>query len=328
MGFIIGVDGGATGTTAILADEAGHILASAQAAASNYIAVGQDAAREALHEVVAAVLAEAGVEAKDCTAAAFGLSGLNSEQGAAVFRSLIEPIGLGGKLYVENDMVVAWAAATACQPGVIVIAGTGSAAFGVNAAGERVKTLGWDYLLADQGSGYWIGTLGLRAAIKAWDGRLENRLLLEAMLEQYQLEKVEDMLVLAYSEDFGKTEIAQFSRSVSRCADAGDETAQDILRQAGHELAQAVVAVIKRLDMQQEDFKVGLVGGAFRSGRYLRDVFEADVLAVAPHATIEIAQYPSVIGSVIYAHFMNGTLDDGVLAALDATSDMASRWKS
>jgi glucosamine kinase len=328
MGYMIGVDGGATGTIAILADEEGHILHSAQASASNYIAVGQDEARAALHRAVTEAVQGAGKLLSDCTVAVFGLAGLNHPSDGEVYRSLIEPIGLGGELYIENDMVVAWAAATACKPGVIIIAGTGSSAFGVNAAGKRVKTLGWDYVLADQGSGYWIGLLGLRAAIKAWDGRLDNTPLLQAMVDHYHLQGPEDMLKLAYTPHFGKPEIAQFAKEVSVCAEQGDPVAQDILRQAGHELAQAVCAVIKRLGMVDETFRVGLVGGAFRAKSYLYQTFAEDVLRLAPKAIIEVTHYPAVIGAVIYAHFMNGSLSDSVLARLEETSAVALRWKT
>lgn len=328
MRYMIGVDGGATGTVAVLADEQGTILHAAQASASNYIAVGEASAGQALHQVIQRLVLEAGYRLEDCVAATFGLAGLNNDADARAYRGLIDPIGLGGTVHVENDIVIAWAAATGCKPGVVVIAGTGSSAFGVNAKGERIKSLGWDYVLADQGSGYWIGLQGIRAAIKAWDGRIAETPLVDYMIQHYNLSRPEDMLTLAYMPDFEKPQIASFSKYVSVSAEQGDTAAIDILRQAGEELGQAVCAVIQRLGIATEAFTVGLIGGAFRSGEYLTAPFHAKVLALAPHAHIEPARYPPVIGAVIYSHYQNGTLTDEVVTRLAETGVGALRFKS
>ncbi|NDJ85520.1 MAG: hypothetical protein GYB66_06510 [Chloroflexi bacterium] len=328
MGYMIGVDGGATGTVAILCDEDGTILGSAEADASNYLSEGKDNARQALHEVIHEVTQKVGVALEDCHVAVFGLAGLNHEAQKAVYQELIDPIGLGGKHFIENDIVIAWAGATACEPGVVVIAGTGSSAFGVNAAGERCKTLGWDYILADQGSGYWVGLEGIRTAFKAWDGRIPPTPLLDAMVDHYELRGAEEMLQMAHQEGFGKSEIAGFARHVSRCADAGDPVSQMILKNAGEELGDAVCAVIRQLDLADKSFTIGKIGGTFRAGDFLIEPFTRKVLEMAPNAQIGHARYPSVIGAVIYAHFQNGTLTQQVLDELERTSERAARWKT
>lgn len=329
MGYMIGVDGGATGTIAILTETDGTILQTAKAKASNYLAVGEANAKDALHAVIHEVVQKAGKSLNDCTVAVFGIAGLNSPHDAMVYRSLINTINLGGNIHIENDIVIAWAAATSCQPGVVVIAGTGSSAFGVNRASERVKTLGWDYILADQGSGYWIGLEGVRAAIKAWDGRIAPTPLVDAMVNHYNLSDPSDMLSYAHSDAFDKTNIASFAQHVSRCANEEyDTAAQAILHQAGEELGQAVVAVIEKLNLRNETITVGMVGGAFRSGEYLTRPFNDTILAVAPNAIIEFARYPSVIGAVIYAHHLNGSLNNEVLKQLETTAGQLLRWKS
>ena len=321
--------GGATGTVAILTEEDGTVLHTAKSDASNYIAVGRDAAQKALQAVITEVLTEGNVAAKDCQVAVFGLAGLNSENDRQVYQSLIDPLGLGGSVHVENDIVIAWAAATLCKPGVVVIGGTGSSAFGVNEDNTRFKALGWDYILADQGSGYWIGLEGVRAAIKAWDGRTDPSPLLDAMLEHYQLESPEDMLTYAHSPEFDKPHIARFAKHVSTCAiEHDDPIAQDILKRAGEELAQGACAVIKRLNLENKTFTVGKVGGAFRSGDLLNKPFEDAILAIAPQAQIEFAKYPSVIGAVVYAHHLNGSLTPSVIQELEDTAVGALRWKS
>ena len=328
MGYIVGIDGGATGTIAVLADEDGAILHHASGPASNFVTVGENAAHQALKKVVCEVVDGAGKSLEDCKAAVFGLAGLNHPSSIGVYQSLIQPIGLAVEPIIEGDIVIAWAAATACEPGVVVIAGTGSSAFGVNAVGERVKALGWDYIVADQGSGYWVGLQGIQAAIKVWDGRLDESILLEAMVNHYQLEDAEDMVKLAHEADFDKGRVASFARQVSACASEGDPTAIDILQRAGDELGQAACAVIKRLGLQNEAFKVGQIGGTFRSGDYLTKPFIKCIHSVAPQAIIEPAHFSAAIGAIIYAHHQRGTLTDGVLENIRQSSGEALRWKS
>lgn len=328
MGYMIGVDGGGTGTIAVLTEEDGTILHSVTGPASNYHKVGRDYAQDALHQVVNDLLNGVGKSLNDCTIAVFGIAGLNNAADQALYQAMMKPLGLGGEVIMENDIVIAWAAATACQPGTVVIAGTGASAFGVNGKGARHKTLGWDYLLGDQGSGYWVGLEALKAAIKVWDGRIEKSLILQAMIDHYQLKSADDMLVLAYSPQFGKPEIASFGRVVAACADAGDTIAQDILRRAGEELAQSVVAVIKRLGMENDEFVCGLVGGTFRAGPHLLTPFTSGVHAVAPKATVEPVRFPPVIGAILMAHYTHGSLTPAVLGELQRSKDHIARWKS
>jgi N-acetylglucosamine kinase-like BadF-type ATPase len=328
MGYMIGVDGGGTGTVAVLTEEDGTILHSVEGPASNYHAVGRESAQAALRQVVTGVLKGAGKSLSDCKVAVFGIAGLNNAHDAAAYDEMISPIGLGGQVVIENDIVIAWAAATACEPGAVVIAGTGASAFGVNAKGERHKTLGWDYVVADQGSGYSIGLAGLKAAFKVWDGRIENSLILQAMIDHYQLKSVEEMLTLAYTPDFGKPEIASFAREIAACATAGDETSQEILRWAGDELAISVCAVIKKLGMENESFVCGLVGGTFRAGPHLLTPFTNRVQSLAPKVTIEPVRFPAVIGAILLAHYRNGSLTPALLEELQRTDDHVARWKS
>ena len=52
------------------------------------------------------------------------------------------------------------------EPGVVIIAGTGSIAYGHNGQGQAARAGGWGYVLGDEGSGYWIG----RHALRRWCG--------------------------------------------------------------------------------------------------------------------------------------------------------------
>lgn len=323
MGYVIGVDGGATKTAAILADEQGHILSRAVAGASNYHAVGRESAGAALKEAIEAVVAQSRKSLDDCQMAILGLAGVNNETDQQILSEEAAKIGLSNRIRVENDIVIAWAASTTCQPGVVIIAGTGSSAFGVNSDGERIKSLGWDYILADQGSGYWVGLQGLQQAICVWDGRLTEggELLYQAMLDHYKLADGSEAITLIYSSEFMKdmkTRIASFGQRVAECAKQGDRVAQQILHQAGADLGDGACAVIRRLDMTNNSFTVGMVGSTFKSGNYLMKPFTTKILDCAPQAIVQKSQYPAQVGALIYAYYELGMLSDEILENLKA----------
>ena len=327
MGYLIGIDGGATKTAAVLADEQGTILHRVTVAASNYHAVGKQKAGQALAQAVEQVVAGAGKSLADCRMAVFGLAGLNNSTDQQIFDELVAAIGLTGDVRVENDIVIAWAAATQCQPGVVVIAGTGASAFGVDYQGNRYKSLGWDYIISDQGSGYWVGLQGLQAAVKAWDGRYVEggQLLMDAMLDHYQQPNMEAAIAHIYSDDFladMKTEVASFSRRVSQCANQGDKIAQQILQHAGEELGDGACAVIRHLHMENEAIVVGQIGSTFNSGAYLEQAFASKVYSLAPEATIKRAEYRAQVGALIYGYQALGMLTDELLERLPKRDEM------
>ncbi len=72
---------------------------------------------------------------------------------------------------LSSDVEIALVGALGRRLGIVVLAGTGSAAYGVNRAGESLLVGGWGYLLGDEGSGYWIGSEALRLLARAADQR-------------------------------------------------------------------------------------------------------------------------------------------------------------
>jgi N-acetylglucosamine kinase len=262
----------------------------------------------------------------------FGLAGLDhpSEDGRA-YRQIVDSIGFGIPFEVVNDVVIAWAGATLGSPGVAIIAGTGCHAFGVNERGERWKSSGWDYILDDEGSAYWIGLKGIRAAMRSYDGRAGATILVDAMLKHYDLHDPVDMVRVAYAKGFGKTEAAAFAKSVSQCAHEGDQVARQILIEAADEIAGAVNAVIRKLDMRAHRFTVGLIGGVFQSGEPFFSRFSSLVLETAPHARIEFARLPPAVGALLYAFYELSMITPEIRQTIETSASgllEEIRWKA
>lgn len=307
--LIVGVDGGATGTVALVGDLEGHILGLGTAGPANVHTVGREASRRALEEAVCQALSEGRAHPEQVRLLLVGVAGLDHpRQDGQAYQEIMEAAGLGIPFEVVGDVVIAWAGATLVLPGLGIIAGTGCSAYGMNRRGETWKAGGWDYLLADEGSAYWIGLEGLRAAMRAYDGRGESTALLEAMLRHYRLADPLDMVRLAYSGHFHKAEIASFAQAVTRCAAEGDPLSQRIVIEAAEEVARMANAVIRKLKMEEEDFPLGWIGGVFRSGGLFLARFTEAVRQVAPRARIGPARCPPVVGAFLYGLYRLGRL--------------------
>ena len=204
------------------------------------------------------------------------------------------------KIMFEHDAVTAYYAATLGEPGVAVIAGTGAIAFGMNRKGEKARSSGWGWLLGDEGSAVWIALRALNAAVRAYDGRGEPTSLVDRLLKYYNLNNLLNIIDILYSENLNIDDIAALAKIVSEEAERGDEVSIRILREAGIELASAVISVARRLNMINDNIVIGEVGSVF-SSRIVFDTFKNAVASTLKHAIIKepLISYQSIIGPII-----------------------------
>jgi N-acetylglucosamine kinase-like BadF-type ATPase len=293
---VAGIDGGATKTLAAVLSLDTFEISFGRGGPSNVDAVGAEAAAAAIRDALHEALSEGGVDDGDIGTAVVGLAGTPSDELAHSVQTDFSP----GACYFVNDVIAAWAAGTWLEPGVAVISGTGSHVFGVNAAGESWRTGGWGHVLGDEGSGYWLGRHGMKAALHYRDGSGPETALLEAAVAFYRLDAIEDLQALVYGKPLTKSEIAAFTQEVEKVAAAGDRVAVGLFETAANDLARQVCAPIETLGLDGP-FKVALVGGVFTSSRRLRDPFEAAVLQFAPDAQFVVPEIPPVGGSLLLA---------------------------
>ena len=202
-GPVLAVDGGQTGTRAVLVDRDGHILRRADAGAMTHALIpgGRDRLIDALRAVRDAT--------RDDREPALVYLGLT----AITVGTATEPIGreLAATLWpasariVEGDGIIAWAGATGGEPGVVAMAGTGSVAVAVNERGEMVRTGGWSYLFGDPGSGWDIGSTTIRLMLQRWDREQRVSPLGRAVLDALGASGPPDVADRAYAGEFGRS---------------------------------------------------------------------------------------------------------------------------
>ena len=283
--YVVGVDGGASKTVALIGTESGKVLGRGESGPSNYRNVGAAAASRAIKKAVIEAQKQTGLREVRPETAVVALAAVDSEIDRAVALRFVRRTKIARTSYVVHDSVAALYAATQGKPGIIVISGTGCVAAGVNEAGEYARAGGWGYLIDDEGSAFDIGRKALTRAFRMLDGRARPTNLISILKRKFQVKMLEDALSLIYANGVSVEEVARLASLVSRAA-SRDKACKEILNNAGITLAELACAVARRLCMTDDSFKVATVGGSFKSGRHLLKPFTARIKSECPRARV------------------------------------------
>jgi N-acetylglucosamine kinase-like BadF-type ATPase len=264
MRLFLGVDGGQSGTTAVIGDETGRVLGTGEAGPCNHATAAEGRAKleRAVAGSLAAACAEAGLDphAIRFSAACFGMSGGPEDKHA-----ILEAILRADKLLVTNDAVTALAGATAGGQGIITIAGTGSIAFGRNAEGRTVRAGGWGYIFGDEGGAFDLARQALRASLRMEEGWGPPTDLRRILLEATNTRSSNEMLHLFYTPDWPRSRVATLAPLIDSAAQDGDPVALAILQRASYELAMLAASVRGQLWKPGDPVYLAYIGGVFRS---------------------------------------------------------------
>ena len=274
MQYLIGVDGGGSKTTALVARLDGVIVGRGTAGSSNYRAVSVENACQEIDRALRAAFASAGLEfnPRQVQMACFGLAGVDRPGDEQPLQVWAERLWPGMPVRYVNDARLVLAAGTPEGWGIAVICGTGSIAYGRSTQGQVARAGGWGYLLGDEGSGYYIGRAALRSVARAADGRGPQTALTHLVLAHWSLERPEDLIRYVYRSELPRTEIAALAALVEQAALQGDPAAEGILEQAGEELAAAAQVVAVRLGFSGP-VPCALAGGVIVQGTRVTQAF-------------------------------------------------------
>lgn len=303
MKRVMGIDGGATNTRAIVVDETGQICGVGRGGPSNYHSVGVETMQASLERAIAEAWRASGLEPRPADALFLGLAGIGDEQDRVVVRRFVEAQRFAdpARVGIDHDIHITLAGGLAGEPGIAVIAGTGSACYGVNARGESGRAGGWGYLLDDGGSGYQLALAGLRAVIRAEDGRGPATALTALLMQALQVNDHRAIIARLHHGAMPRNEIAAWGRLVCETAAAGDLVAQTILETGAAELALAVGAVARKLGMTDTRCPVTYAGGLLENNRHYRSVFHRALTEAIPLADLVTPRLSPMRGAALLA---------------------------
>ena len=263
------MDGGGTGTLAVVARSGGAIAGQGRAGASSVYSVSRTAALEATRSAVQAACREARVEASEIRAACFGFAGAGREEDRAIYEDIVGSLGLSTRPEVASDVEIALDAATFGVDGAILVSGTGSVCMG-RAGSLVVRVGGQGPVLGDEGSGYDIGRKAIIACLKAAEGRGAPTLLSDVVPAFLGIPCIQDAPTL-FRLGGERGRVAELGFRVLEAAYFDcDPVAMAITREAASELVQLVGAVFGQLGCT---VPVWLSGGVFAASQeYAQDV--------------------------------------------------------
>lgn len=278
--YFLGIDGGGTKTRCILGDE-DSVLGKGSSSTCKVQRVGEACARDSLAAAVHEACVQAGISPRQIARTCAGITGSGRPEIASVMQDLIASV-VGGEIEIVGDVEIAFEDAFGAGPGVIVIAGTGSIAYGRNSQGETMRVGGWGSAISDEGSGYWIGVEAVRSALREHD-RGENSALLKNLSDALGTTTFEDFIVRVNANP--APEFAALFPSVLSAADTGDSLAHDVLESAGRELANAAESVIRRL-FENPAVSVATHGGVLEHSLTIKNSFKHELQSLCPQASL------------------------------------------
>jgi len=294
VSYFLGIDGGGTKTTCAVGDET-RVVATVTDGPSNIVRVGEDQTRESLQRAVLRACAAASIAPEQVKRTCVGGSGAARPELAEVVRGILAEI-LSTPIDVVGDMQIALEAAFDTGPGVVVIAGTGSIAYGRDRCGSTLRAGGWGFAIGDEGSAHWIGREAVSAVLRESDRNpsgLAESSLVKGLYKSWGVRSFLDLARAANS-----VPPPDFAALFPAVAGSQDEIGRQVLREAGRELARVAAVVIQRLFAKETVVPVAMTGGVFRHAEIVRQVFYDELRKADPRVQVNPAVVDPLEGAL------------------------------
>jgi len=269
--YFLGFDGGGTKTECVLADADGRVIARSTGGPSNPVRSGYTRAWFSLSDAADAVLKHEKITSRHIRGVCAGLGGAGRSGVARRVKNFFERGFPNAQVNVITDLELALEAAFGAAEGMILLIGTGSAAFGRDANGKTARAGGRGPWFSDEGSAFDIGRRAVQAVALAEENR-GPATALSGRLFDFHLARNWDQL----GEQITKNADSVFPKTfplVAELAEAGDEVSREILVSAAGSLASLAAAVVAELGWRDREVPLAKVGGA--SGR--STIFDAAI---------------------------------------------------
>jgi N-acetylglucosamine kinase-like BadF-type ATPase len=297
MKLFAGIDGGQSSTVALVADEQGTVLGRGVAGPCDHIGQSASSVRfaRALEGAVADALRAASLPHDSGFAAI--VAGISGYEGKIVG---VEPQLRAERVCYLHDARIAHAAAFELGPGIVVIAGTGSVAYGRNERGDDALAGGWGFLFGDEGSAFALARRAVSSAMRAQDEDRLSRIAEEAT----SFFGVATLRALAhdfYTEKIERAKLAAFAECVVALAQQEDRDAAALVEEAASALADLTRTCAARIACEKTAIGVALAGGTF-SSEVFRARVQQRIAGILPLANVRYPHNEPATGALLLAY--------------------------
>lgn len=298
--YLVGIDGGGTKTKLVISNLSGQVLNQVSAAQSNLTAGGLGLAAFNLREGIRQLLEP--LPAAPIEVMVLALAGLdNNYEREQAQQVLLPTFNLWPikKLILLNDTISALKGNSSSKTAMVLISGTGSQCFAINGS-RHCSVGGLDYLLSDEGSGYDIGRLALRASVASTDGRTIPSSLPSAVLAHFRAGNIRELKQAVYHPPLSKSEIAALAKITVAQMRTGDKLAKIIIDNALAQLLNYVQTAHQAI-LLPSSFDLVLAGSLLLN---LTDLCKPLMQKSFPHAKIITANKEPALGSLKIAQLI------------------------
>lgn len=278
MPYLVGIDGGGMKTQVAIATLEGAILSTGQSGPSNYLKAPIPVVKGSILEAVKQ--ASRGVKRPlEFSVVCGGFSGIDHPEGYRVMESILRETLRLSSLFLFTDAEIALQGAFNGKPGIIVIAGSGSIAFGKDLNGKTARVGGWGHLIGDDGSGYELVRMALKETLKSANGSGKASVLQRKIQKHFHLERLEQVLVPLYANQGNPSQLCSLFPVLLQAAKERDRTAISLLKEGGRSLAALARAAALKLDYKHGPVPITFGGSIFEGNRILMKAFTGEIRA-------------------------------------------------
>lgn len=296
-GIVVGVDAGGSKTRVIVAASSGEYLAGVSGEGAAMTPGCAEHSADIITHLVEAALASISRTGTLPRVVFAGVAGTGREAEQVALQRELTSRDIAAEVTVDTDAAVALWDAFGDRPGILLISGTGSIAYGRSPAGMLARCGGWGFTFGDEGSGAWIGRRALSVVAAAHDGREPETALTGAILTAAQVDSVEQLIPWAMAAD--RETLAALAPSVLAIAMQEDVRANSIVDTAVEELVLHVRALARLLFIDDRaSFDVALTGGMLGKASLLRKRLEKRLRSAVPGASVSHAEVDGARGAL------------------------------
>ncbi|MCP3968019.1 MAG: hypothetical protein GY750_06130 [Lentisphaerae bacterium] len=311
MDYYLGIDAGGTRTRCVVADCHGHILSYGTSSTAS-LAAGKDKVFQSLNDGISACID--GLQGFDgyIVSAFAGAASVVLEDERKLFSQLVKNVSIVniGAVGTHHDIHAALKGGLCESPGIALISGTGSSCYGINKDEKSWQAGGWECVVDDLGSAYYMASRALGVIAKDVDGRGEPTTMTPCAYDYFKLQSWPEIIKRLHTEGFkgkplGKKDIAGFAPYVCKAAEQGDAAALKIIETGVDELILMVKSVCDNLGLKGEEQKLILTGSVINNP-FIRSIFQKKLKNVLPEMQVCDSIFPPVVGALLEAMRING----------------------
>jgi N-acetylglucosamine kinase-like BadF-type ATPase len=301
VSIVLAVDGGNSKTDLALVRDDGSVLALVRGPLSSPHHVGVEGSLAVLDRLLREATAQAEFGGQDPVAdvGELLLAGVDFPGEEEAFREAVEQRGWARRITVRNDTFAVLRAGSKRGWGIAVVCGAGINCVGVSPDGRHVRFPALGPISGDWGGGIDLGVSALGAAARGEDGRGPRTTLERTVPEYFSLGTPLELVEAIHTGRVAQRRLAELAPLVVAEA-ADDPVAAGLLDRLASEVVAFARATIARLDLDGEQVEVLLGGGLLQaSDDRLHAAIEEGIRAVAPHASVRVADSSPIAGAAL-----------------------------